>query len=277
MTSEVSRVARYMHPLSSRQKWFAMAIAYFDESGHQSNCDVIAFAGLVAPEKKWEVYEQKWKGRLRRAGIDPKESSFHANKFHTGNKPFHEDKWKDVIYRNCFFSDLVSYIDTTVTFASVHAVIVKDWAKVLSPILTDYESQQRACYVYLMLECLGSIIEWAKLPRGETIACIFDRKPEVEYFARTMFYDLKDRHDDTPKLFEGADWKDRQNFVPLQAADLVAYEGFQTAMDIHVRGKEELRPQSQRLFNNLEDGKRVAVKWHTEADLQAFVNQQEAR
>lgn len=255
-TTTVARLARVIHPLCSHQKWFAVFIAYFDESGNESDCDAMGFAGLVAPVKNWDKFEPKWKARLRRAGIDCSKYGFHSADFEGGYKPFNAPKWQDKFYKTAFFSDLASFVDKAVVFATTHAA--------------DHE-RQRACYAFLMMQCLRDIVSWVKLPKGEKIACIFDRNAKVEHYARSLFSKIKEEARHYDHVFEGPDWKNKLEFIPLQAADMVAYEGFRVTLDVGIGGKTHLRHQLKPIFSDLDLGNRIIVNWHTEKELNDFL------
>ncbi len=275
----LQRLARSMHPLCSQQKWFAVK-AYFDESGDESNrdCEVMAFASLVAPFDGWDKYfEPKWKARLRKAKLDPNIQCFHASPFHGGQKPFNTYQWKDYSYKKHFFSDLVSIINKTVSYVSIHAVIVKDWRNIIGPSLTKYEREQtRAIYQFLMFSCMADIANWKRRAGiDEKIVCIFDRKNEVQHYARSYFYELIERNSFFGSTYEDAVWKDKQTFIPLQAADLVAYEGYNTTLDIEVKKKSEVRSNFYKIFGVLEKDKRIDISWHTEHELSAWVREAE--
>jgi hypothetical protein len=250
-------IVRSMHPLNAKERWLAVLHAYFDEGGDDCARDIMSFSTVVAPFEAWQEFELKWKRRLRRAGLDIEKESFHANRYFGRWKPFDGYKWEDSSFRSAFFSDLVTFIDQTVSYVAINAVIVKDWHSTIGPILNKHE-KQRACYVWLMTKCLEDISKRVKdkIP-NERVACIFDRNEKIESYARHIFYELKEKQEHIREIFEGADWKDKREFVPLQAADLFAYEGYQAALEYEFTKSGAPRESFRRLFQCLDQSDRL--------------------
>ena len=108
-SSPVRQIARVAHPVSSRDKYLAMFIAYFDESGKERDHRAVALGAVIAPEKKWLEFEKKWNKVLRRHKVEV----FHMTDFETRNGEFKNKSWSDD-KRLSFITDLAAIVKNTI-------------------------------------------------------------------------------------------------------------------------------------------------------------------
>lgn len=191
-----------------------MFIAYFDESGNPSDKDVVSLAALVAPERKWTAFEASWKKILRRYKVP----YFHLTQYMSRIPPYadwHEDD------RISYAANLAAIIKNSIVLGSAHSVVVDDWKQVVVPFFTTKKVKRRSWYVFLQQGVLEDIVKYVKLPKGERIACVFDRNHDMDSSAIRHFNNLI-KHRGWEEIFEGISYKDKTRYVPLQAADMLA-------------------------------------------------------
>jgi hypothetical protein len=85
-------------------------------------------------------------------------------------------------YDNCneddrisFAADLAAITKDAIAFGSAYSVVVKDWSEVVIPFFATKKLKRRSWYVFLQQGVLEDLVKYVKLPRGERIACVFDR------------------------------------------------------------------------------------------------------
>jgi hypothetical protein len=233
-------LARVAHPACSRERLLAMFIAYFDESGHPSDTLVMTMAGVVATAKNWARFEEKWKRILRRYQV----SALHMTDYESGHGEF--TGW-DADKRVSFIADLAGILKNTMMYGVANSLTVQDWNGTIGKDL-DASGRKRylAPYVMLLESCITTIAESVSIPDEENVACVFDQNSIVQHFS-SIFYRALVEVRDYPINFGTITYADRTKIVPLQAADMIAYEAFKYASrwDEHTEG----RPRRKLLRN----------------------------
>lgn len=218
----VSQIARVAHPISSQDKWLLM-LAYFDFSGHPNDQKVIAIGGWIGTEKQWASLEQKWWKRLRRENID----HFHMNRFESRYDPF--AGWDDN-RRLSLISDLLAFINNAEILGDTIAIVVEDWKKLLEDKFNIAFERKRATYVLLMQHILWKFARRVNLKNNDTIACVFEEDAFIEGALGQQFINIKKDQYISTRLGT-LRFGDKKKFAPLQAADLLAYEGMKHALN----------------------------------------------
>lgn len=125
----------------------------------------------------------------------------------------------------------------------------KDWDGLVSgDIRSVWGDAEGMC----ITNCFTKLIAWAqKFTFDPEMSFIFDsRTKEVERRAKAVF-DAYQRWIGMPRLVE-VSFLSSQKILPLQAADMIAWEFYQYANDILVNGFiEAKRPQYRRLASNM--------------------------
>ncbi len=242
-----------------------MFLAYFDAAGdpNDQNRHCVSLAGLVAPEKNWRQLEKSWNKILRRYGLD----KMHMTDFAARRKPY--DKL-DERERNECLATLAGIVKRAVVFGCAHCFTVKDWNEMMRPHFKTQWQGTRGWYCFLLHSVLKDIRQSVKMPKGEKMACIFDRD-KMNAYAATCYYDT---------LIDGQKWADfygaikfvrdqdnklEDRFVPIQAADMVAYEATRHYEDVMVCKK---RAEPRKLFANLTANSLIRGVAHPRARLE---------
>jgi hypothetical protein len=120
-------------------------------------------------------------------------------------------------------------------------------------------------YIFLLQSCLEDLVEYGEgLPNRKRIACIFDENNLVRFAARGHYADLM-RARNWERLHEEATFKNKRDCVPLQAADMLAYEGYKDCVNL-IEGSP--RPR-RKLLGNLMKSNRIKLAI---VDIEGFWN-----
>jgi len=198
-------------------------LAYFDFSGHPSDGEVISIGCWIGTANQWNSFEKKWWKRLRRENVD----HFHMNKFENRYPPFQE--W-DNDRRLSFIQDLLAFINNADILGETHAIVLQDWKTLIEPKFNDPFERKRATYIFLMQTVIWKIAHRVTLKPNETIACVFEEDRFVEEAIGQHFTNLK-TDAFLSKCLGTKTFGEKVKFAPLQAADLLAYEGMKHALN----------------------------------------------
>ena len=197
-----------------------MLNGYFDESGDEPDLSikVVGMGGCVAPAENWQKFEVKWNKALKSEGIDyfhMKEFAHSTGQFATGWKGNEER-------RTQLYGQLWNIIEEVAPMFFGCFLPMEHYRRSLTE-----EQRDRLGDVYFIAyqTCMSAVIFSALFSRAPVaeVATIFDDKKGVAQYL-DAFYDMfiKGRHfqDKLPRPVR----RDMRKIVPLQAADIVAYE-----------------------------------------------------
>lgn len=268
--SVVRQIIRAAHPFTSRERVSVVLFAYFDESGKPDHSPVVSLGAVVASERKWKKFETEWMKELYRvkAPIHPRYSLpyFHMTDFESRQSKDYSHLSKEE--REEFISNLAMIVNKTIAFGAVLSLCVKDWNEIVMPHFGSY-LQQRGWYLMLLQSALIEIAVWTKkLSFEEPIACVFDTNDETSYAAIEHFNDIKENdYWGIGNRFVSASYANSVQFCPLQAADMLAYEGRKDIHNKYIDGGE--RPLRKLLQVLMKEG-RVNVSRFDREGLETF-------
>jgi hypothetical protein len=264
---QIEKLSRLAHPTISRQKWLAM-IAYFDESGHLSdpNTKAISLAMVFAPARQWDIFQEKWRKRLRRAGME----SFRASQFENGMGEFSK---MDETEKAALITDLSAILTNTVTLGTAHTVIISDWNTVADSMFPSPFEKRRAPYIFLFQAGLHGLEKhiddgYFKLSVGEKIACICEENRQVAHAAKEHYSRLKTELD-LGKIFSSITFLPKDDLrAPLEAADLLAYYGFRYT---HALASQQIESSPiKRILDTLQKSRKIFIKHYDRDSLMQF-------
>lgn len=240
-------LADAIFPLTSRQRWMAMFVAYFDASGTHTGCPVVTVSGFVARADRWKKFQIKWADIIEKAGLE----YFHMTDFEAWKKsPIYKD-WSQE-KRVSVLKRLINAIAEHVTFAASSSVIVPDYEAVRKQVK---HLQEVSPFTFCVERNFLEIGRWAdKLNMNENIAYIFEAGDkfgnEMDALKRTIEKDEEKRH-----LFRFGSYitLSKKEANPLQASDLLAFENQKEMLNFHHPQKEVRPPRKslRRLHNKL--------------------------
>jgi len=194
----------------------ASYIAYFDESGTHDGSEAVAVAGYVSTADRWVDFAAEWQAALNDDSLD----LFHMSDLSVGAPPF--DKWTTVRRRQRFQRYL--RIIERHALASVGIVIPrKAFDATFTPRLRAicggaYGLAAAACFMDL-----AETLRDGKLDGG--VSYVFESgakgRREIEKVFEANYRDLRQR--EVHRLVS-LRFDDKRRLLPLQAADVLAYE-----------------------------------------------------
>jgi hypothetical protein len=218
-----------------------------DETGHSKDerQKFVGVAGLVAPTENWGMFERKWNQTLDIFKIP----YFHMKDFASRRSYF--EGWSE-LKRQKLLGKLLRIIATTHPFP-VGAIISLD----------DYRSfpaEDREVmddpYHFCLMGC-------AYLPAWRTendspdvrVAITFSEQSEFKHRAGLLLDDFNQNYPEA-KRFDPPTFQDMKTIVPLQAADIVAYELYKEF------DRRRYRPQDKQRYGYVELMK-IALRSYT--------------
>lgn len=191
--------------------------AYMDETGHAAADDQLfcGMAGFIAPADKWESFESKWKKVLKDFKID----YFHMREYAHSRGIF--EGWKDKEYkRRKLLGSLLNKI------AAIHPIPLGSIVSLEAYRNLPPEDQVIYHDPYLrgLSDCAGLPGMLLKdEPPEVKYAVVFSEQTEFRHRAESVYQMLKQYFSFSHRMMY-PDFKDMRDLVPLQAADIIAYE-----------------------------------------------------
>lgn len=200
-----------------------MLTACFDASGHEADQEFLVVAGFVSSAEDWNEFSMRWSKRLAQDGIP----CFHAVSCEKNNDEFWGWKEKTAEKRR-LKEDLIDIIQSCTYRVFASTVQIKTLSELSDENRIEYGMR---AYALAGRTCAARIREW-----GNSFHCRY--VPEIVFeegdagskelttrmiedgFSEPIFRPKRDRTD--VKTGQA-----RPGFIPLQAADFLAYEIFQ--------------------------------------------------
>jgi hypothetical protein len=208
----------------------AAMTVYIDESGSQR---VFVIGAYLARVEQWNTFTERWAAILREAGLveigeNGKERllPFHMTDYENRQPPF--DSW-DNHKRVQVISQLIDTINDTIDCALICRMPLALFEVAIPPsIRKDKKFLYMACFhsVYLKL------LRLAKLNSIERLPLVFDRNREVSNFVVGVDKWMRKLIPEVKDYIGTLAFEDKEYFLPLQAADILAYESMKNADNI---------------------------------------------
>jgi hypothetical protein len=251
---EIARGIQHLAALSwlpgcPKPTWFAVLIAYMDESGThdptgvQRGSATPTIAGYLAPYKMWTSFQRKWLKVLRRYEMWGR---FHMKEYIAERGEF--EGWS-AAKRLSFMKALCDTIRSHELIGLGGTVDVKDYDLILPQWAKD---EIRHPYYFCFAAMMKSLAQWnpdLDLSNNR-INFVFDRKEGFQGFTEEMFYRLKKSSPIHARLLGDISFRSSDALMPLQAADLLAYETRLYASESQVVGTPARRASMRSLLDN---------------------------
>lgn len=212
--SSVQRLSSIVFPSSARERNMAMMSVYFDESTGNGS-PILVVAGFLSTDAQWLLFEREWRAVLDNFGL----RAFHMQHFATRKGEF---RGMDEPVRKRLLDGLLGIIRnrTMLGFASaVHLAAFNELFKGNERIATG------SPYNLCALSCNLHVGEWAKSNyQIEPIAFFYDMGNRHGGEVFDTFRDEKKDGANVEYRLGSLTFEDDEILVPLQAADIAAYE-----------------------------------------------------
>jgi hypothetical protein len=211
---------------------FAMLTAYFDDSG---DGEVAVVAGYLSSVKMWEEFGDKWTKFLQKNNVN----QMHRSQLESFKGEF--EGW--IPDQRTEFVKAAHVIIRRYTYVPVGiAIIKKDLEAVFPP---GHSAREFRFYSWCIHGCLAALGKWSKAhKKQDPISFVFEAgtegRDQVDKTFASLYRNPEIRSPDACKIeswsFAG------KNVLPLQAADVVAYELFKLVKNVGVdQGKRKIR------------------------------------
>lgn len=207
-------------------------VAYFDDSGHPDSEDVVIVAGWLGTEDQWLLFEVEWKQALNDAGI-PLEVGFHMTDFESPNYRLYSTWSRSA--KDRFLSRLINLLRTRTRMFFSAIVPMREY--------------RLANNQHAIEECLGRPYAMAGRLIGQQLREWENKYNPSHYPVVSIFEDGSKHKGDLMDIFQRDHFdppafRDKTKVVPLQGADLLAWEYFNTFKT------NQIRPSLDYIINN---------------------------
>lgn len=214
-----------------------MLAAYFDESGTHDGSSAIVVAGYLSSEERWEDFARAWTDMLRETSL------IRWHQVHFAHSVKEYTGWADK-KRVESMQRVTKIINETVICGVVCGVDATAF-KELSP---RFSTPPYAPYAFCAMVCFKHLEKWAAENfHSDPIDCIFESGAQGGGEISRMVQDLMSDEDGDKLSFRigSVRFESKKDVLPVQAADVLAYEFYLEALNGHVSG--ELRPTRKSL------------------------------
>ena len=216
----IAEFARAIHGPNSKHKAIAVLVGYFDESGIGARDKLTTVSGIVADSVIWGRLERPWRKGLGPSGPTPGVKWFHSVACEHGEGQFARI---DEPFRSALVYRLSTELGKLPGQGFASGVVRDDWQ--FAPDALKRRNLNDPYFFALEL-CLQQISSYSKSHcDGEPIALVFAKQQQYQAGANR----LHDFYQSASHLhgFSGIgsiSWSEPRLIVPLQAADMLAYE-----------------------------------------------------
>lgn len=198
----------------------AMLVAYFDESGISDNDVVALIGGAVSYVDHWSLLEAPWNNVLKQYGVH----TFHAVDCEHGSKEFKHIR-RDI--RESIRNGVANELSKIPIQGIVSAVYRKDWES--APEEVKRLSMDDPFYFVLNF-CLQQVSSWSmEYANGDRVSLVFAKQQQYNKNTADLHAGYLSAASRWPGI--GAiSFEEPKFLVPLQAADLIAYEAYRYAV-----------------------------------------------
>jgi hypothetical protein len=244
-----------------------MHAAYFDDSGTHDTSDVVLLAGVFGNQFQWQYFSELWATKL----ADPSPGKqpltrFHMTECQTSRGEFAGWKRHETDF---LVHELEQIIIRCGIWSHATAISRKAWDELIAGEFRDYVGDAEG---FCIRDVYIRTLDWCRTKAaGSELAFVFDDRPnrekENERIFR-LFESFQTAYKGTPKLtsltFHGS-----RETLPLQAADLIAWETYQHALDV-LKNEATLAAPRRKQFAVLLNEGRLAFRIASRQAVQAI-------
>ena len=247
-----------------------MLHAYMDETGHSKD-ELQLFngmAGLFAPAENWEVFESKWKATLEEFKLPFFHmKDFEARDFGSPNSPY--KGWNEAKRRR-LFGKLMRHI-ASVQPVIVGSIIPMEYYRGLTEVQRAIHSDPYFLSFQNVIAYCTSFLEIIKAPRDTKVALIFSDQVEFRHRALKLYEEIYKFGRFIKRSAKPPSFDDMRKLVPLQAADIVAYEMYKEADRRKYRPSHKPRFGYEQLTKmNERHGFQMMCRFYSKAELTEY-------
>lgn len=193
--------------------------ANFDESGKLDDGKVVCVAGYLSTPEKWQRFSDVWIEKLGEYGL----SEFHMTDYENKQGPFKGLAENDRVE---LIGELCSLIRDHTCLSIAGAILTKDYNDIFKEDLKQRIPYLQDPYYLCFIYCLDLLVKQfdTLCPDDATVALVLEQNKGMEGRARQYFDEYKHKHrGHGAEKFADLVFRPK-TYVPLQAADVLAYE-----------------------------------------------------
>jgi len=244
----------------------AMFSLYCDDSGTHAGSPCAVAACLVAPVAQWERFVDDW----QRANDKENFGVFHMADFVSRHKQFASSEWQEDNKRDRTIKRLISIITTRSTIGFFNVVDKVAYDEEVPDNLKEKLTLGHNHYTFAVRMCLAKVLKWRmKYNHKEPIQFVFDRLSKGQgEISSVMQHCLSDGIDNGFGI-EPSGWsfQDKSRILPLQAADILAWETLHHMRSVVLAGNGKTRGSYNALLKMPTDH-----GWHHRKTLKELVS-----
>jgi hypothetical protein len=240
----------------------AMMTAYFDDRGTHLQSEIAVAACFLSDVTRWNQFQLEWELILEEAGISA--TGFHMADFVARKAPF--DDWQQVK------RDLIikRFVDTIIKYAlagMATAVFKSAYDKHVKGQLREKLGHHH--YTFAVQSCLAYIEKRRHLHADwQPMDYVFDAMSNGKHEIINLFDDI---HNQGLGMHFGVlphcySFGNRRAVVPLQAADILAWETFK-----HMKHHELTGKPARKSFQSMANGIEIHSRFFDDESMATFV------
>ena len=243
-----------------------MLTAYFDDSGTHADAEVVLWNGLFGNNFQWDHFNKLWTSKLQ----NPSPGKVPLKRFHMANCQAADGEflgWKRT-ETDFLVHELGDIILKCGLYCDCAVISRKDWNELITGDLLTALGDAEG---YSLRIAFVRASKWARdTGCSDKIAFVFDRRQEREKEGKRIYalFEHLSKIEPTAVAPVSIEFSDSHQVLPLQAADLVAWEYYQHAREYLKFGKPYAsRKQLRRLWN----GGRMKIGLATRSAIEMMV------
>lgn len=230
-----------------------MLTAYFDDSGTHGKSEIVLWSGVFGNQQQWARFNKEWSAVLKEPC--PKWGPlkrFHMTECQSSRGEFTGWTRNETDY---LVWSLIDIIVQCGLYANGLAVARKHWdAAITGDAVRAFGDAEGYC----LRICYVRSLNWARKYTDDVhISYLFDRRPE-RHFENQRIFDVFKRYSEIelqPPHLETIEFVSSYDHLPLQAADLIAWEMYQQAILNLKEGRYQRRPNRRQLSKLIKGGR----------------------
>jgi hypothetical protein len=230
---------------------------YCDDSGTHAESPIAIAACFIATVEQWGHFIREWEEVKALEKFD----TFHMADFVAKQKRFAEKEWQDETKRDRTIKRLINIIVTRKRMGFVAAVDKDAYDSEVPEDLREKHKWGKSHYTFAVHMCMGQLVKWRqKYNYQEPIQFIFDRMGKGKGEINSVFESILKEGEDKAAYYHGItrglgwSFQNKDVFLPLQAADILAWESLHYMQKVFLpEKKEKPRKSALTLFNGISE------------------------
>ncbi len=220
----------------SRADFMPLLTFYGDDSGTHQDSRTVVVAGYVGQVAAWKTFAKQWNEVLREFGV----KQMHRADLEAFGGEYKRNNGWDEKRRKQFLQHLYPIIERHTKEPIGSAVVVEDFESLIP---ANIKAQLGGPYGWCAHHCIAAINVWcAEKKYNRPIQYVFEAGTAGHGQVNKLLQELYSNRNDRDRFrIRGWSFQDK-SVTPLQAADVLAYEGFkQIENQLHDRGQRPER------------------------------------